>query len=108
MGSNLALVGCANDSACVTAVAISPGLEYYGIYAGDAISEGLANRSALLVYSRRDRWSALGVPKLVEMAAGEVGVQMYEGNVHGMNLFGTQGDTLIPAIVDWLNIHRPQ
>lgn len=105
MGSNLALVGCANDSQCMTAVAISPGLNYYGIRPADSLGEG---HSALLVYSRRDGYSGRSVPQMAEIASGDVQVQAYDGNVHGMDLFTTQGDTLIPLIVDWLNSHKPQ
>src|SRR5690349_21334777 len=31
IGSNLALVGCAQDELCVTAIALSPGLDYFGV-----------------------------------------------------------------------------
>lgn len=104
MGSNLALVGCANDSICRTTVAISPGLAYFGIDAGGALAAGT---SALLVYSERDRWSAAGVPELVALATGDVEVLKFKGNIHGMHLFRTQPDLLIPALVDWLDSHLP-
>lgn len=105
MGSNLALVGCANDAGCRTAIAISPGLNYYGVHTEAALAEGLSQRSALLIYSERDRYSALGVPQMLELASGEVGVHTYTGNRHGMDLFRTQGEDLIPRILDWLNTH---
>lgn len=105
MGSNLALVGCANDLRCRTAIAISPGLNYYGVRTGSALAEGLRERSALLIYSARDRYSAVGVPRMAELATGEIHVQRYEGNVHGMDLFQTQGKDLIPRIIDWLRTH---
>jgi pimeloyl-ACP methyl ester carboxylesterase len=106
MGSNLALVGCANDPTCKTAIAISPGINYYGIDTSEAFTEGLTNRSALLIYSQRDRWSALGVPQMLDLATGEVQVLAYPGLVHGMDLFQSQGDDLVESIVQWLNNHR--
>lgn len=105
MGSNLALVGCAHDPRCRTAIAISPGLNYYGVRTGPALAEGLRERSALLIYSARDRYSAVGVPQMAELATGEIHIQRYDGNVHGMDLFQTQGKDLIPRIIDWLQTH---
>lgn len=102
MGANLALVGCGNDAACSTVIAISPGWRYYGIGVQDALENGLASRTVLLIYSARDRWPALGIPKMLDVAAGELTLLEYPGNVHGMGLFATEGETLVPAILEWL------
>jgi pimeloyl-ACP methyl ester carboxylesterase len=109
MGSNLAMVGCANDSLCRTAIAISPGLNYYGIITRWTVQRGLLNRSVLLVTSRRDVYSGPSVQQLVKSAATDIEVQaqVYEGNNHGMELFAAEGDTLLPLIVEWLNKHTP-
>jgi pimeloyl-ACP methyl ester carboxylesterase len=40
IGSNLALVGCANDPTCVTAIALSPGVDYFGIQKHLAVCHG--------------------------------------------------------------------
>jgi pimeloyl-ACP methyl ester carboxylesterase len=37
IGANLALRGCASDTGCRVAVALSPGLDYFGLTTGDAI-----------------------------------------------------------------------
>jgi pimeloyl-ACP methyl ester carboxylesterase len=103
MGSSLALVGCANDPGCPTAIAISPGWSYQGLSVAEAFTAKLVERPVLLVFSARDGWPRLGVPRMIKAATGQVGVLQYPGNVHGMNLFDTQGDTLIPLIIDWLN-----
>lgn len=104
IGSNLALVGCANDDACVTAVALSPGLNYFGVTTSDAM-EGLSRRSALLVASQTDSPSGDSVKTLAALAEGEVGLQLYRGGTHGTLLLISQGKTLIPLITNWLDIH---
>src|SRR6185369_9428606 len=60
VGSNLALIGCANDKDCVTAIALSPGSDYFGLRPNDFIADGLKDRSALLVVSRKDEPSITG------------------------------------------------
>lgn len=105
MGSTLALVGCGNDPACRTAIAISPGWNYYRITVESTFTEGLQGRAVLLVYSERDRWPALGVPQMLDVATGAVDVQTYPGNAHGMTLFRNEGETLIPRIIEWLNAY---
>jgi pimeloyl-ACP methyl ester carboxylesterase len=103
MGANLALIGCANASACQTAVAISPGWEYYGIYVDEAVRSG---RPALIVFSTQDRWPAEGVPLMRQTAPDTLVFQEYPGNQHGIGLFTTQGETLIPLIVAWFAQHN--
>lgn len=110
MGSNLALVGCANDPQCMTVIAISPGLNYYGILTRQVVTKNLSQRSALLVTSRRDVYSGGSVVKLRDAVGKDSGVvaQIYEGNAHGMELFTADGDDLKPLIIDWLNDHLPK
>ncbi len=105
MGSALALLGCADEPTCPTAIAISPGWSYYGLNVERAFTDGLRDKTVLLVYSERDRWPSLGVPQMLEAATGSVGTQVYEGNVHGMDLFYTEED-LLPLIIEWLTIYQ--
>ena len=105
MGSTLALLGCAHDLACRTAIALSPGWNYYNITLEEAFANQFGARQVMLVYAQRDRWPALGMPTILESATNEVTALEYPGNTHGMNLFRTEGDTLIPIIIDWLNRH---
>lgn len=105
MGSSLALLGCANDPACRTAVAISPGWNYYDLNLRDAFVGGLANRPVLLIYAIRDYWPRIGVPRLLEVAAGPVTVETLPQNAHGMDLLYIYDTTLIPRIIEWLNTH---
>ena len=102
MGSTLAIVGCANDPACRTAVALSPGWAYYGIGVENALETG---RPVLAIYAKDDSWPKQGIPRMQSTAGDSLTVQTYEGNAHGMLLFDTNGDTLIPLIVSWLSAH---
>ncbi len=104
IGANLALVGCANDAHCVTAVALSPGTDYFGITTSDAIVT-LRDRSALLVASQTDQPSGTSVRELTTLAQGEIGLQLYRGSTHGTRLLSTEDQSLIPLIVGWLDVH---
>jgi acetyl esterase/lipase len=98
MGSNLALVGCA-QTVCSGAVAISPGRLVYGVYTEDAVASGIP---ALLVYAERDPYPRRSVPYLQELEGANVEVIAYSGRDHGMLLFGTQAD-LIAQIIAWMS-----
>lgn len=112
IGSNLALMGCANDTAaneagCVTAIALSPGLDYQGVAAKDAVVTGLSERSALLVAAHRDSYSAISVEEMAADAAGEVGMRLYTGSAHGTALFRERGEAVSGMIIAWLDEHTP-
>jgi alpha-beta hydrolase superfamily lysophospholipase len=102
MGANLALNGCAAFDGCQGAVSLSPGLNYFGVRIGDAISAGFP---ALIVYADGDRYPSRDVPALAEAGGSKVSVQVYEGRDHGMDLFEAHDD-LTGVIIDWLNDHR--
>ena len=108
IGSNLALVGCGHEPMCATAIALSPGTEYFGIRTEDAVSAGLRLRSALLVAGRNDHPSIDGVMALFDVALGELGVQIYNDGLHGTNMFSLHENSLIPLIVNWLNAHKSE
>ncbi|MGJ3240956.1 MAG: alpha/beta hydrolase family protein [Anaerolineae bacterium] len=101
MGSSLAIVSCANDELCRSAVAISPGWDYYRVRVDDSITE----RAVLGIYALNDRWPALGVPRMIEIAPETFVPLSYEGNAHGMDLIEREQETVIVAIIDWLNNH---
>ena len=110
VGSNLALIGCANDKDCVTAIALSPGSDYFGLRPKDSITDGLKDRSALLVASQKDGQSATGVKQLALTATGELGVQLYSGSLHGTNILNSKAykERLTTLMLDWLNDHTPK
>ena len=101
MGSTLAIIGCANDAACRTAIAISPGWSYYGF----SLESSVAARPILVVYAERDHWPRLGVPQMVAAAPNTLTVHSYPGNAHGMNLVRAELETITPLMLDWLAAH---
>jgi len=108
IGSNLALIGCAADVRCLTAVAMSPGLDYFGLEIQRSVTAGLRLRSALLLVSQNDHYPSDSVKQLVGEATGEIGAQIYSGAIHGTHLFdGARRDSVIAAILDWLDAHTP-
>jgi pimeloyl-ACP methyl ester carboxylesterase len=106
MGANLALVGCAEAEHCAGAVAIAPGLNYFGVRTEDAVTSGI---DALLIYGDRDSRPARAVPQMVELAeAAELDTLttlVYGRREHGMDLFTFEPD-LLPAIIEWLDARR--
>jgi pimeloyl-ACP methyl ester carboxylesterase len=101
IGSSLAILGCANDSFCRSAIAISPGWNYYR----QSLANTIAVKPVLAIYARRDRWPSLGIPRMQEAAPDSLTVQAYEGNAHGMHLLSAEFDTMLPLIVEWLAAH---
>lgn len=100
IGSNLALVGCANDGDCVTAIALSPGTDYFGVMPGDALVDGL---NAFLVASHNDSQSANSIRTFFNDATGYVSTRMYPGRAHGTQLFSSELESISNAILAWLD-----
>lgn len=107
IGANLALVGCAADDRCTTVIALSPSLDYGGITPEFAI-EGLADRPMLLVASQDDTTSSDAVKLFTGVAEGELGVQLYEGSLHGTALLTVPEPLVIDLITDWLGEYLKQ
>ena len=102
IGSNVALISCAETEACRGAIALSPGLDYRGVQPADALVEGLADRSALLVAAHGDGYSADSVRQLFLDAAGDVTARLYPGRAHGTRLFASDFDSVSHLIMAWL------
>jgi dienelactone hydrolase len=101
IGSSLAILGCANDSFCRSAIAISPGWNYYR----QSLVNHIALKPVLAIYAERDRWPSLGIPRMQEAAPDSLTAQAYEGNAHGMNFLNAEFDTMLPLILEWLAAH---
>ncbi len=108
IGSNLALIGCANDSTCVTAIALSPGQDYRGVQPAESVASGLAERSALLVGSYSDGSVVRDILAMVGSAQGEIGTRFYPGRVHGTNLLASEGAPIMQMMIAWLDEHLPE
>lgn len=105
IGSNVALMACAADADCVTAIALSPGLDYDGVQPETAVTDGLSDRSALLIASHGDRYSADSVGQMFVGAKGTIAARLYAGNSHGTNLFRTDYASIRTVILAWLDEH---
>lgn len=99
IGSNLALVGCASEEACITAVALSPGENYFNIEPMPVFEAGL---DAFVVAAQRDRESSVAIENFFAAATGEVMARMYSGSAHGTALFIQHLDSLAATILLWL------
>jgi pimeloyl-ACP methyl ester carboxylesterase len=107
IGANLALIGCANDDDCLTSIALSPGLVYYSLKPD--INQ-LNKRSALLLASQNDQYSADSVKQMLSSATGDIAVRLYSGSSHGTHLFEVSDKVrqgLIQTIMTWLDEHSP-
>jgi hypothetical protein len=85
-------------------VAISPGLNYFGVRTSDAVVSG---RPALIVYASLDSVPRRDVPRMESLVSDadltdRVTFLAYEGRAHGMLMFA-QYDDLIPQIIGWMN-----
>lgn len=103
IGSNLALMGCAEDDDCLSAIALSPGLDYFGVMPESSVVEGLADRSALLVAAHRDFESAESIEQMFMSATGNVSARLYAGASHGTNLFRTDYESVSHLILSHLD-----
>jgi len=103
IGSNMALKACANDSQCLTVIALSPGLDYRGVQPETALVGGLSQRSALLVAAHGDDYSADSVEQLFSNATGHVSARLFMGRAHGTQLFNRELDRVQHMIIDWLD-----
>ncbi len=110
MGSSLALNGCLDYADCRAAVALSPGLRYFGVDIQDAAA---APFPKLVVYAENDGYPARAMPTLEEIGVSITFIA-YAGRAHGVALFNeSEGDAdgppdpdAIPQIVAWLNAYR--
>lgn len=104
IGANLSLVGCAANEACVTAIALSPGLNFFNVEPTPALTTGgLSEKSALLIVSQRDSQSNTAVKQMTTSATGILGVRLYRGSLHGTMMFLTDAASISGAIVSWLD-----
>lgn len=103
IGSNMALRAMANDDAIVTAVALSPGLDYFGVTTTDAV-QTIGARPLFLVAGQNDDTSAQAVKALTAEAAGDLLVRIYPHGGHGTSIFLFEDD-LGADIIGWLDQH---
>ena len=105
IGSNLAMIGCGNDAACVTSIALSPGLDYRGVEPANAIPL-YEDRPLLIVGAQQDAYTADSVRAFATNANGNIAMRLYTGSDHGTRLFaGEHQDSVTDLILNWLAEH---
>ena len=107
IGANAALMGCAASDVCRGAIALSPGLDYRGLQPETALTDGLAERSALLVAAHDDAYSADTVRQLFANAQGDVTARLFRGRAHGTRLFDSDYNHISRLILSWLDEQFP-
>ena len=103
IGANAALMGCAASDVCRGAIALSPGLDYRGLQPETALTDGLAERSALLVAAHDDSYSAQTIRQLFANAQGDVTARLFRGRAHGTRLFDSDYNHVSRLILAWLD-----
>lgn len=98
MGSSLALVACDAVDACRGAVALSPGLNYYGVSIADAAAQDFRK---LIVYADRDRYPVLAAPEIQKLENPSNEFLVFPGRSHGMDLFRNHQE-LLALMIEWL------
>jgi pimeloyl-ACP methyl ester carboxylesterase len=106
IGSNLALIGCANDPDCLTPIALSPGLDYRGVMPETAVVDGLIDRPVLLIAAHGDTNSANSVREMATKSRGEIAIRIYTDNAHATHMFmSSYAERLLNLIIEWLDEH---
>lgn len=100
IGANLCLAVAAEDAAMVNVVMLSPGLNYKGITAPQAL-KGYGNRPLLLVASETDTASARAATLLEERALGQVHLELYPDAGHGTKMLNREA-SLESLVQSWL------
>ncbi|MBX3063769.1 MAG: alpha/beta fold hydrolase [Anaerolineae bacterium] len=103
IGSNMALRGCAADDGCKAVIALSPGLNYFGVTTGDLVDTfGLKDKAVFLVAAQRDHPAIDSVRSLTsQWKSGNLTVRLYDSSYHGVSMINLHKD-LLPMIIDWL------
>jgi len=105
VGANLGVNACADLSSCVGVVMLSPGLDYHGITAADAMAR-LGPRPILIAASENDRNNPTDSITLDGLATGEHQRVIYPAAGHGTDML-TNEPGLIDLIAGWVQAHNP-
>lgn len=102
VGSNGALRACAADEKCKVVIALSPGVNFFGVEPKEAIS-GMKKKSIMLLASQNDGESAQAVKSFLIVVPNEstAMVKVYGGTgLHGTDLLLLPNTA--PLIINWL------
>jgi len=100
VGANLALAYAADHGDVPAVVLVSPGLDYKGVQAEDALL-AYGRRPVLLMTSEGDSYSAMSCTKLKRAAPGLCELREYKGATHGTALLDAS-TTAVEQVFLWL------
>ncbi len=101
LGGTLALSHAMDDWDFHALVMVSPGLDYQGIDAEEAIVE-YGNRPSLFVTSRGDSYSTMSAQELKRIAPGQAEIREYRGTAHGTDLLAASPQA-VQQVLLWLS-----
>ncbi len=99
IGANLALLDAADDPGVMSIALLSPGLDYRGLRT-EAAMKKYGGRSALLMGSTKDPYSARSIRMLSAIGPGTREVRLIDAIGHGTVLL-SRDSSLVGALVDW-------
>ena len=105
VGANLALNACADLVGCAATVALSPGLDYYGLATAPAIPR-LRDRPLLIAASENDNNNPADSMMLDSLATSDHQLIVYPAAGHGTQMLAAQPE-LAARIVEWLVARVP-
>lgn len=102
IGANLALNALAKHPSIPAAVALSPGLDYRGVLATEAIAQLHSQQRVFLIASREDEYSAESAQKLYALAPSvSKDLKLYQNAGHGTAMLAAE-PTLARELVEWI------
>lgn len=101
VGANLSLRWASEDARINNLVLLSPGLDYKGLAAEDALQK-YGERPLFIAVSREDNFAAKSSLVLDSMARGKKFLQIYTGAGHGTRML-IREPGLETAMIGWLN-----
>ncbi|MBI2473886.1 alpha/beta fold hydrolase [Candidatus Uhrbacteria bacterium] len=102
IGANLAIQALQKHSSILSAIALSPGLDYHGINIESVMGQMQTNQKVLLVASDDDAYSWYSIKQLRERYASQTASIECSGCGHGTNMFEKDPD-LTEKIFSFLN-----
>jgi len=108
IGANLGIIYAAGDRRVRTVVALSPGLNYFGLKPLDYL-DGYDARALYLIASKGDEYSdsSCETIKSAAVKADPVSYRVFEGKEHGTALLSAHPGLDMTIVTGWLLNHLP-
>ncbi len=108
IGANLAIMYASNDKRVRTVIALSPGLDYFGLKPMDYLGD-YGKRALYLIAAKGDKYSDESCTALTAAASESdpVSYRPFDGKDHGTNLLKAHPGLDLTIIDGWLLNHLP-